>query len=191
MEEERIKTFKKWPKPESVRDIKIFIDFINFYRYFIKGFSRIAVPPTAMLNTTGSSITSASRVDDDEVVGIRDAVGRSDVSRKLAKSKSRTRSGNNLEKPKFLTSKAKKAFNHLRQVFTKALILRHFDPKCHIRIKTNASGYAIRGVPSQLTLNPVTSDKQLSQMLTGIQWPISSEKSFLLSCSTRLTTMSS
>ncbi len=28
----------------------------------------------------------------------------------------------------FLTSKAKKAFIHLRKAFTKALILRHFDP---------------------------------------------------------------
>ena len=57
------------------------------------------------------------------------------------------------EKPKFLTSKAKEAFNRLRQAFTKASILRYFDPECHIQIETNASGYAIRGVLSQLTPN--------------------------------------
>ena len=36
---------------------------------FIQGFSRIATSLTAMLKTTGSSIASAFRVDDDEVVG--------------------------------------------------------------------------------------------------------------------------
>ncbi len=48
--------------------------------------------------------------------------------------------------------------------FSKALILRHFEPKCHIRIETNASGYVIGGVLNQMTLdhldqlfsNPVT-----------------------------------
>ena len=36
-------------------------------------------------------------------------------------------------------------------MFTKALILRHFDPESHIRVKTDASGYAIGGVLSQMT----------------------------------------
>ena len=53
----------------------------------------------------------------------------------------------------FLTPGAKRAFTQLRQAFTKALILQHFDPECHIRIETDASGYAIGGVLSQLTLD--------------------------------------
>ena len=52
--------------------------------------------------------------------------------------------------PSFLTSEARSAFNRLRLAFTKALILQYFDPECHIRIKTDASGYAIGGVLSQL-----------------------------------------
>ena len=48
----------------------------------------------------------------------------------------------------FLIFKAKVAFTHLRQAFTKALILYHFDPECHIRIKTNAFDYAISRVLS-------------------------------------------
>ena len=127
MEEERIDAVKKWPKPQSVRDIQVFIGFANFYRHFIKGFSRIAAPLTAMLKTTGSSVASASRVDDDEVVGGGGAVGRSDASKKSAKSKSRPKSGhlgnsNNSEECKFLTSDAREAFNRLRQAFTKAPI---------------------------------------------------------------------
>ena len=53
----------------------------------------------------------------------------------------------------YLTPDAKRAFTQLRQAFTKAPILRHFDPECHIRIEIDASGYAIGGVLSQLTLN--------------------------------------
>ena len=36
---------------------------------FIQGFSKIATSLTAMLKTTGSSVVSAFRVDDNEVVG--------------------------------------------------------------------------------------------------------------------------
>ena len=49
-----------------------------------------------------------------------------------------------------LTANAKKAFSRLKQVFIKAPVLQHFDPEQHIRIETNASGYTIGGVLSQL-----------------------------------------
>ena len=48
----------------------------------------------------------------------------------------------------YLIPKAREAFTQLKQTFTKAPILRHFDPKCPIWIETNASGYAIGGVLS-------------------------------------------
>ena len=51
----------------------------------------------------------------------------------------------------YLIPDARQAFIQLRKAFTKAPILRHFVLKCHIQIKTNASGYAIGGVLSQLT----------------------------------------
>ena len=37
-----------------------------------------------------------------------------------------------IKKSNFLTPNAKKAFNHLRLVFIKALIFRHFDLQSHI-----------------------------------------------------------
>ena len=58
-----------------------------------------------------------------------------------------------VKKTSFLTSKAKLAFTQLWQVFTKAPILCHFDLKCHIRIETNVSSYAIGGILSQLASN--------------------------------------
>ena len=63
-----------------------------------------------------------------------------------------------MEKPTFLIPSTKKAFNLLRQAFIKALILRHFDPKCHIQIETDPSSYAISEVLSQLTPDQLTYD---------------------------------
>ena len=84
-------------------------------------------------------------------------------SEKMSKSQNSAKSGKKLSKsgnltnldamedgPKFLTPDARTAFNRLWLAFTEAPILRHFDPKCHIRIETDASGYAIGGVLSQL-----------------------------------------
>ena len=51
----------------------------------------------------------------------------------------------------YLTPNARQAFTQLRQAFTKSPILQNFDPKCYIRIKIDASGYAIGGMLSQLT----------------------------------------
>ena len=67
----------KMEKPVGLQ--QVFIGFANFYQYFIQGFSRIATLLTAMLKTTGSSIVSAFRVDDDEVVDSGNGVGAESV----------------------------------------------------------------------------------------------------------------
>ena len=144
---------KNWPKPTSIRDIQIFIGFANFYRRFIRGFSRIAALLTSLLKTTESSelASKAFRADDDEVV---DGGGRANETvmnlSKNNKSRNSTRVLNigATRKPNFLTLDAKKAFNYLRLAFIKAFILRYFDLESHIRIETDVSGYAIGGVLS-------------------------------------------
>ena len=87
--------------------------------------------------------------------------------KKLSKSGNSTNFDATEDGPKFLTPDARTAFNRLRLAFTKAPILRHFDLECHIRIETNALGYAIGGVLSQLTFgtNPdgVVTKTDLSQ----------------------------
>ena len=85
-------------------------------------------------------------------------------SEKTSKSRNSAKSGKKLSKsgnstnfdaiedgPKFLTSDAKTAFNHLWLAFTKAPILRYFDPECYIWIETDVLGYVIDGMLSQLT----------------------------------------
>ena len=53
----------------------------------------------------------------------------------------------------YLTLGAKKFFNLLLHVFTKALIFQYFDLEQYIRIQTNTSSYNIGGVLSQLISN--------------------------------------
>lgn len=52
----------------------------------------------------------------------------------------------------FLIFKVKLAFLRLKQAFTKTSILYYFAPQYSIQIKTDASGYAIDGILSQLIL---------------------------------------
>ena len=160
MEDERIEAVKNWPEPTSVRDIQVFIGFANFYQRFIQGFSRIAAPLTSLLKTTGSleSAPKVFRADDNKVV---DGGGGGRANRtvvnlsKNEKSRKSTRVPN-IEatgEPNFLTPNAKKTFNNLRLAFIEAPIFRHFDLESHIQIETDALGYAIGRVLSQLNLD--------------------------------------
>ena len=47
-----------------------------------------------------------------------------------------------------LIPKVKKAFEELKMAFTTVPVLRYFNPKLLIRIKTNTSGYTINSILS-------------------------------------------
>ena len=70
------------------------------------------------------------------------------LEKKSSKSGNSTNSNTTEDGPKFLTPNARTAFNRLRLAFTKSLILQHFDLKCHIRIESDATSYAIGEVLS-------------------------------------------
>ena len=74
MEAKRIEVVRKWPEPKLVQDIQVFLGFANFYRRFIQGFSKIAVPLTSILKTTNEP--AASRND-----GSRSASSKNNDSR--------------------------------------------------------------------------------------------------------------
>ncbi len=161
MEEERIEPVKDWPEPQSVRDIQVFLGFANFYRRFIRNFSRIAAPLTLILQTTDNgdlgAQASGHEEDQDTIAGTAGAGGGGSIKILSTAAKSAKYKKPNFAKTNFgtdfLSPRAKKAFIHLRKAFTKALIFRHFDPERHIWIETDASGYAIGGVLSQMTLD--------------------------------------
>jgi len=41
MENDKVKIVKKWKIPTQIKEVESFLEFANFYRYFIKNFSYI------------------------------------------------------------------------------------------------------------------------------------------------------
>ena len=94
-------------------------------------------------------------IDDNEIED--NEVGKKDQkiskSKNLTKFKKSSKSKKMVRSLDFLTPKARLVFTKLRQAFVKAPILYYFDLERHIQIETDASGYVIDEVFSQLTLN--------------------------------------
>ncbi len=187
MEKEKIEVVRDWPEPQSVRDIQVFLGFANFYRSFIRNFNRIAASLTSRFQTIGNddpdaqasqheknqdTTINASNTNGAEADG---SIKNLSTVVKLVKSKKPK-----LTKPKksdlvkvqnfaktnssgtdFLTFEAKKAFIQLQKTFIETPILKHFDPKSHIKIETYALGYAIGEILCQITL-----DQQFSGHVT-------------------------
>ncbi len=201
MEGDRIQSVKNWPELKSVREIQVFVGFANFYRRFIKGFSKIAaplteltkmspsridtdsharvvynvqrnasiafrgtvqrgvvVPPRGTRTGTDSHARVATNEDTDSHARVvsnvqRDGVvpSRGTVQRDAAIASRGTKTNENDSKSSFvLTPEAKNAFEELKTAFTTAPVLKHFTPELPIRVETDASGYAIGGILSQL-----------------------------------------
>ena len=110
MEEGKVSAILEWPEPRSVRDVKAFIGFANFYRRFIRAFSALAAPLVALLKGGKPG-------------------------------KPRT--------PFVLTDEAAQAFRTLRESFTKAPVLRHFEPELPLRVECDASTIGIAAILSQ------------------------------------------
>ena len=44
MDEKRVATIKEWPVPKTFHDVQVFLGFCNFYRRFIRKYSKKATP---------------------------------------------------------------------------------------------------------------------------------------------------
>ena len=51
MDPDKVETVLHWPIPRNVKDVRAFLGFANFYRRFIKDFSKIALPMTKLTKT--------------------------------------------------------------------------------------------------------------------------------------------
>src|SRR5262249_37535312 len=54
MDNQKVKAVLDWKAPRSVKEVQQFLGFANFYRCFIKDFSKIAAPITDLVQKTGS-----------------------------------------------------------------------------------------------------------------------------------------
>ena len=64
MEEDCISTILNWPEPQCVREVQSFLGFANFYRLFVKGFSRIAHPLTNTIRDSTENKERSSRAEE-------------------------------------------------------------------------------------------------------------------------------
>lgn len=113
MAPDKVESIMGWPSPTKVKELQQFLGFANFYRRFIKGYSRVILPMTRLLKKDAKFVWSAD---------------------------------------------AEKAFNHLKEAFRGADILRHFDPTLETVIETDSSDFAISAILSQYhdkVLHPV------------------------------------
>ena len=132
-----------------------------------------------MLKTTGSSeefVSRAFNAGNNEVVrggnrADKTVVGSSKSKNKKSRKLTCVTNIGATRKPNFLTSNAKKDFNYLRLAFIKVPILQQFDPKSYIQVETDASGYTIGRVLSQLNLdsNASSNDSNANKSNFG-QW---------------------
>ncbi|KAK7925711.1 hypothetical protein WMY93_008021 [Mugilogobius chulae] len=52
MDPEKLTAVREWPSPTSRKELQRFLGFANFYRRFIRNFSRVAAPLTALTSTS-------------------------------------------------------------------------------------------------------------------------------------------
>ena len=105
MSEEKVKGVLEWKSPASLVETQAFLGFANFYRRFIKDYSRVARPITELTKAT--------------------------------------------TKDWKWTPEAEQAFSELKNRFTSAPILAHFDPQRPVIVETDASDFALGAVLSQ------------------------------------------
>jgi transposase InsO family protein len=124
MEADRVATVQDWPTPTTVREVRVFLGFANYYRRFIKGYSRIANALNQVTVRRPGSATGGQAQRKEESVPIE------------------------------LSKEAQDSFVALKAAFSEGPVLRHFDPKKPTRLETDASGYAISGIISQQHPDP-------------------------------------
>ncbi|MBW0486898.1 hypothetical protein O181_026613 [Austropuccinia psidii MF-1] len=152
MDSSKAQQMFNWPQAKSIKELQSFLGFANFYRFFIKYYSKKI-----------SALTSFLKKDS----------------------------------PFILNAEAYCQFQILKGAFTTAPILSNFNPSLPTIVETDASGYALGAVLSQVNdsekhpiafdsrkllpaeLNYVIHDKEL----LGIVWALKHRRAFLLSLS--------
>ncbi|KAI2650806.1 Transposon Tf2-6 polyprotein [Labeo rohita] len=57
MDEAKVRAVQNWPQPRTLKELQRFLGFSNFYRRFIRNFSTVAAPLTAMVKKGATRLT--------------------------------------------------------------------------------------------------------------------------------------
>jgi hypothetical protein len=120
IDEARVKTIQEWPQPRTVRDIRVFIGFMNYYRRFINGFSKLALPLTILTQKKPGSAKRGHEM-------------RKEESQRLE-----------------IGAEGQQAFQKLKDAFLGVPIVCHFEADRKTKVEVDASGGAISGILSQM-----------------------------------------
>ncbi|MBW0530844.1 hypothetical protein O181_070559, partial [Austropuccinia psidii MF-1] len=152
MDSSKVQQILNWPQPRNIKALQSFLGFANFYRCFIKNYSKKITSLTSLLKK---------------------------------------------DSPFIFNEEALSQFQALKEAFTSAPILSHFNPSLPTIVETDASDYALGAVLSQVNdsgkhpiafdsckllpaeLNYEIHDKEL----LGIVWALKCWRAFLLSLS--------
>lgn len=126
MDPEKVSAVQAWQLPRCLKDVQAFLGFANFYRRFIRGFSHICKPLTAL---TQKDVPADSF-------------------------------------PLQPGTPPAEAFEKLKQAFTTAPVLRHFDPDLETWLETDASDFVAAAVLSQMHDNVLYPVAFLSHKMT-------------------------
>ena len=111
MDPSRVSAVRDWPRPRTYQEVQVFLGFANFYRRFIRHYSKIVKPLTGLLKGSQKGKKNGPLVWGDC---------------------------------------EEQAFHQVKQAFTNASVLRHYDPALRVRVESDASGFALAAVLSQL-----------------------------------------
>lgn len=123
-----VSTIVKWSELQSIKKIQIFLEFVNFYRQFIRKYFWIVRALNAHLATKP----------------IKNMVHQQFQSNR--------KSLRQVKKVIVLSLKVSLMFKKLKKAFITVLILRHFNQKRSSRVKTDASEAAISAILTQCEL---------------------------------------
>jgi hypothetical protein len=122
MDQERVKAIQEWPTPRSFKEVQIFLGFANFYRRFVHKYSDIARPLNTLLHGSGCNLSGKQRAA-------------------LKKEKKPIP-----HKAWEWSAEAESSFQRLKDAFTHAPAMQHFDPSQPLMVITDASDFAYAGI---------------------------------------------
>lgn len=118
VDQDCVKTIQEQPEPRTVRDIRVFIGFMNYYRRFISSFSCLALLLTRLTQKALNAAKKGPQMRREE------------------------------SQPLDIGAEGKAAFQRLKDAFLNVPILVYFNPKRDTRVEVDALGGAISSILS-------------------------------------------